>query len=316
MDSFDPDTSEATNGCAASRALPPADDALIVAEFVLSRVRRARGRLWDEGPWAEPLASTHEHAAAPALHVFATRRVRGVSPTIARGLLAWSRGERPADVLRHAENAMGVLRRQARGRRCVSMLDDEAARACGKPLLPDGLSFAIHDLHHLEKFVAPEHHLGQVGFFRAMERAMVAPEIADLDQTFDDAWRADRDYVIADMNGSAVFLFAILKMRLGMAVRRRLARERGVEAPSSGRLSPNERSALQPVLATFFDAMGLPENLRSEALQVEAAREGRPHAPSPHTLSHAQRLLDHFEREGQAARDCRENAATYDCAPT
>lgn len=206
---------------------------------------------------------------------------------------------------------MGVLHRQARGRRCVSMLDDETARACGKPLLPDGLSFVVHDLHHLEKFVAPEHYLGQVGFFRAMERAMAAPEIAKLERTLDDAWRADRDYVIADMNGSAVFLFAILKMRLGMAVRRRLARELGVPAPSSGRLDERERAALQPVLATFFDAMGLPATLRGEALQVAAAREGRPHVPSAGGASHAQRLLNHFEAEGtRVAEGLAEGAET------
>lgn len=42
-----------------------------------------------------------------------------------------------------------------------------------------------------------------------------------LERGLDDTWRAERDYVIAHMNGSAVFLFAALKMRLNMAVRRR-----------------------------------------------------------------------------------------------
>ena len=44
--------------------------------------------------------------------------------------------------------------------------------------------------------------------------------MAALDRELDDRWRADRDDIIADMNGSAVFLLAALKMRLGLAARR------------------------------------------------------------------------------------------------
>ena len=73
------------------------------------------------------------------------------------------------------------------------------------------------DRIYLEKFVTPEHHAGQVGFFRIVQRALEAPAMRALDDALDDTWRADRDYIIADMNGSAVFLFSILKMRVGMA---------------------------------------------------------------------------------------------------
>jgi NAD(P)-dependent dehydrogenase (short-subunit alcohol dehydrogenase family) len=45
----------------------------------------------------------------------------------------------------------------------VCLLDDAAALAHGDPRHPNGLSFALHDLCHLEKFVDPEHHRGQVG---------------------------------------------------------------------------------------------------------------------------------------------------------
>jgi hypothetical protein len=34
-----------------------------------------------------------------------------------------------------------------------------------------------------------------------------------LDHELNDRWRADRDYVIADMNASAVFLLAALRCR-------------------------------------------------------------------------------------------------------
>ena len=69
--------------------------------------------------------------------------------------------------------------------------------------------------------MAPAHHAGQVGFFRLVERALETPAMAALDRELDDRWRADCDYIIADMNGSAVFLLAALQTRLGLAARRR-----------------------------------------------------------------------------------------------
>jgi hypothetical protein len=184
-----------------------------------------------------------------------------------------------------------VLRRQAAGRRCVALLDDEVARAHGDPRHMDGLSFALHDLHHLEKFVEPEHHRGQVGFFRAVDRALADTEVATIEQTFDAIWSAERDYVLADMNGSAVFLFSVLKMRLAMAVRRKAAIARGSAVPTSGRLDGDERAALEPVLAAWFRGMGLPAALRTEAFAVSARRD---------QPEHARRLLEHFEAQAGA----------------
>jgi hypothetical protein len=160
-----------------------------------------------------------------------------------------------------------VLALQARGRRCVCLLDDAAALGHGDPRHPDGLTFALHDLGHLEKFVAPEHHAGQVGFFRLLERALGTPAMAALERDLDDTWRADRDYVIADMNGSAVFLFAALKMKLVMAVRRRGQR-------------------FEPALDVLLGAMDLPDCVR-EAAQAVSARRDRP--------DESRRLLGYFE---------------------
>ncbi|HVZ75613.1 MAG TPA: hypothetical protein VHJ20_24740 [Polyangia bacterium] len=264
-------------------------DAETVAAFLIERVRAARGTMWDEGaarvvPDVAP--------AGEALRVFAARRVRGVPEDVVRGLFAWGRGERPVDLLSRAiPTAFEVLARQARGRRCVSLLDDEEALAHGDPRHPDGLSFALHDLCHLEKFVAPEHHVGQVGFFRAVARAFATPAWRAIDDGLDDAWRTDRDYVVADMNGSAVFLFAALKMKVNMAVRRHLARERGRAAPMTGPLTDDERDAVTPALDVLFEAMDLPEDLRASARLVSTRRD-RPAA--------ARLLLDHFESRGCA----------------
>jgi len=267
----------------------PAAQAELAAAFLLARVRAARGRLWDEGPRPPPLPDGGAPAGADALAVFAARRVRGVSPVVAGALLAWARGQRPVDLLFEVLPAREILRRQAAGRRCVALIDDQSARAHGDPRHPDGLSFALHDLCHLEKFVAPEHHRGQVGFFRAVERALASAPIAALESTLDATWAADRDYVLADMNGSAVFLFSVLKMRLAVAVRRRRARADGRAPPTSGGPDAADQVALSPVLATWFHEMGLPETLRTEAVMVSARRD---------QPAHARRLLDYFEALG------------------
>ncbi len=165
---------------------------------------------------------------------------------------------------------------KARARRCVCLIDDAAARAHGDPRHPDGLTFALHDLCHLEKFVTPEHHAGQVGFFRLVERALDAPAMIALDAELDDGWRADRDYVIADMNGSAVFLFAALKMKLKLAVGRR-------QAP------------FDPALEILLGAMDFRDDVRDAARAVSPRRD--------HPAA-AYRLLDHFET---VARDAGES---------
>jgi hypothetical protein len=267
-----------------------------MAAFLLDRVRAARGAAWDEGR-AHVAPTTAP--SGPALGVFAERRVRGVPEDVVRGLFAWDRGERPVDLLFAIPRAFEVMARQARGRRCVCLLDDATALAHGDPRHPNGLAFALHDLCHLEKFVAPEHHAGQVGFFAAVERAFASPAVHALEATLDDAWRVDRDYVISDMNGSAVFLFAALKMKVNMAVRRRLARERGRAAPTSGPLDADERAAVEPALAVLFAAMGLPDELGEGARAVSTRRD---HPED------AARLLQHFETVGAPRR--------LDCAPS
>jgi len=263
------------------------NDAEMTAAFLLERVRAARGALWDEGAARLGVAPAMP-PSGPALRVVAARRIRGVPDDVARGLLAWDRGQRPVDLLFAVPAARDVLQRQARGRRCVCLIADQAARAHGDPRHPDGLTFLLHDLCHLEKFVAAEHHRGQVGFFRCLQRALAAPALGALEAAFDDLWRADRDYVMADMNGSAIFLFAALKMKLNMAVRRRLAREGGAAAPT-GPLTVGERAAAMPAVDTLLFAMGLPAALRESARAVSARRDHP---------TEARRLLAFFEAEG------------------
>ena len=241
------------------------------AAFLLERVTARWGRLWDQGARLLPGEST-----TGALGVFARRRVRGVPEPVAAGLAAWARGQRPIDLIQAIPRASEVLELQADGRRCVSLLEDAVARAHGDPRHPDGLTFALHDLCHVEKFVSPDHHRGQVGFFRAIGQALADGPFANLERTFDPLWRSDRDYVIADMNGSAIFLFAVFKMRIKMAVRRRTDPTR-------------EPTAFAAAIDTLCAGMSLPPSLR-DAAHLVSARRDHPGL--------ARRLLTHFEHLG------------------
>ena len=87
------------------------------------------------------------------------------------------------------------------------------------------------------------------------------------------------------MNGSAVFLFAALRMKLNMAVRRRRERERGVVVRSGG-LNAEERAAAAATLEVLLQAMDLPDDVRDAARAISPRRD-RP--------TDARRLLDYFE---------------------
>ena len=262
--------------------------------FVVERVRRRAGAKWLQGRWPASLASPApsgtsgegaDLANAKSVRLVAEHRLHRVERVVAQALVAWAEGRRRVALLEHVPAPREVLAYQARGWRCVSLLADDAAAAPHD----DGLAFCLHDLCHLEKFVHPEHHLAQVGFFALLERAMRGPRWSALEAELDDTWASDRDHVAADMNGSPVFLFAALKMKLKMAVRRRLARERGAPAPTGGPLDLGEERAFAIAVDDLLDVLELEGDARAAALDVSTRRD---------TPASALRLVTHFERAG------------------
>jgi hypothetical protein len=247
--------------------------------YVVERVRRASGSRWRQGRWAPPFVCT---SRGDATRVVAEWRLHRVERVVAHALVTWANGARDVDLITHVPSAREVLALQARGRRCVSLLDDDVATAPHA----DGLAFCLHDLCHLEKFVDPQHHRAQVGFFAMVERAMATGAWRDLERGFDDAWVRDRDHVLADMNGSPIFLFAALKMKLKMATRRR------VGGACAGPLDDRERRAFDDALDLLLDALGFDGSLCADARDVSTRRD----APDA-----AVRLCEHFERLGADA---------------
>ncbi|HEU4412380.1 MAG TPA: hypothetical protein VFS43_44470 [Polyangiaceae bacterium] len=255
----------------------------LACAFVVEAARRAAGPRWSQGRRPEPLPCSSDD---PAARLVAGVRLYRVDEPAARALVGWASGERPADLLDGVPEAAHVLALQARGRRCVSLLGE------GTPTAPhaDALAFAVHDLCHLEKFVDPEHHAGQVGFFALARGALGSPGWARAEARLDAAWRSGRDAVVADMNGSSVFLFAALKMRLKMAARRRLARDEGRPAPEGGPLDAREEAAFDETFGELLAAFGLGGELAHAARRLSARRDD---------AWAARAVLARFEDEGR-----------------
>lgn len=273
----------------------PLFDAGRACAYVVERVRRRAGPKWLQGRWPVPLSCAATTSAAAAagsdiesIKLVATHRLHRIENVVAQALVAWADGRRRVALLDHVPAPRDVLAYQARGWRCVSLLAHDVDAQPHE----DGLAFCLHDLCHLEKFVHPEHHLAQVGFFALLEHAMQGSGWATLESAFDDAWARDRDHVAADMNGSPVFLFAALKMKLKMAVRRRVARERGAPPPTGGPLDEGEARAFALAVEALLDALALDDEARDAALDVSTRRD---------TPASALRLVTRFEAEGARA---------------
>jgi hypothetical protein len=239
--------------------------AAVAAEYILRGVRERGARTWQQAP-RNPALELGE--AQQSLRIFSEYRIRGVSELAVRGLWLWHGGF-PAQLSTSVPAPEQVLELQAKGARFVSLLPPEV-----RPPLPgdDGLSFALHDLCHLAKF-GGAHYEEQVGFFATLAAAFERPAWRAIEAELDDVWLAGRASVSADMNGSSVFLFAVLKMKLKMAARRKLARSEGREAPRGGPLRPAEAVAFDALLGSLLDVIELPADVRAAAHSTSARRD-------------------------------------------
>jgi hypothetical protein len=257
-------------------------DAELTTAFLKENVRLKCGtRLW-QGRWNPELGGPE---LGPIVHEIACKRLCRVPQSVTEGLVAWQQGKRKVQLLFGVPTPEELLAMQARGWRCVSLLPP--GHDTGRH--EDEVAFAVHDLCHLEKFVSPDVYHGQVGFFGLVHRMLGTETYQTWEQRFDAEWLADRNYVIADMNGSSVFLFAAFKMRMRMAIRRCLAREGEYEAPTVGPLTIEEENAFSQACEQLFSMLGLEGQLREAASVISARRD---------VLWAANLLNEHFEALG------------------
>lgn len=273
-------------------------DAELACVYVANRVRRRAGPSWLQGP-RRPVLDTGEGAPAIA-RLFAERELSGLPRAAAEALCAWSRGEREVELVFEAPSPRAVLAMQARGRRCVSLLDDDIAPPGPKAAYGGGgLGFVVHDLCHLEKFADPEHHVGQVGLFSALDRVMEDPRWIEVERGFDARYVDERDHVLADMNGAPVFLFVVMRNKVKLAVRRRIAAIRG-EPCRRGELDEREAAAYDDALVVLLDALGLTGRARDAARALASKHDAN--------RDDAAALTETFVQRGEEILRCNRTA--------
>lgn len=254
------------------------------AEFVLAKVREVAPHRWYQGRRREVLRFD---GASEALRTIAEHRLWSVGELESRGLVGWAAGRREAVLFDRPIEPRELVALQAEGRRCVSLLENAPAQ--------EALDFVLHDLRHLEKFFEAAHHQAQIGFFRIIDRALASAASVELDRRLDATWRDDRDKVLADMNGSPIFLFAVLKMKLKMAARRLHGKNCGLQAPVAHALSEEELETYRPLLEQWLDVLGLaPGPLRDAAREISARRD-RPEL--------GRKLLEYFTAYSEKAAE-------------
>ncbi len=227
------------------------------------------------GRRVDTIASSTPRAPGCAVDVLATRGVRGLTENARRAVLGLHTGTHRALVAERPFTPREILALSAGGRRCVSLLPE------GGPLGPYAtpFAFAAHDLEHLAQLFDPVHYEGQIGFFRRLS-AGLSSGLGGLLASHDEAFERDVENVGADTNGSCVFAFASLVMKLKMASRRSLGRRTG-NVRTRGPLSADEEAAFAPDLARLVEALGMPAALFPVAAQVgrrddsDAGRAGR-----------------------------------------
>jgi hypothetical protein len=248
----------------------------LACAFVIDRVRRVAGAKWLQGPRRPAL---DPGADAPEIvRVFATRELFGLPRAAPEALVGWATGRRRVALGFTMPTPRELLAMQARGVRCVTLLEDGVAPPGPKAAYGGGgLGFAVHDLCHLEKFSDPEHHAGQVGFFAALHGALDDPRWMAVERGYADPWLEERDHVLADMNGSPVFLFVVLRNKMKLAVRRQVAAERG-EPCGRGPLDAEETRGYAEAVEVLLEALALDAPTRAAARLLTAKHDADPEA--------------------------------------
>lgn len=147
-------------------------------------------------------------------------------------LIQWHLCGVPLELLFHIPTSLEVWQMQCVGRRCVTVFVEkhELNNSIKDPYPPfetrDVLSFLMHDLQHMEKFVDLKFYSEQVGFSAHLMSANKT-----LLKLYDKSFQYDLEHVTADMNCCVIHLFGFLKSKLKIAEWRKQA---NVESGENG----------------------------------------------------------------------------------
>lgn len=151
------------------------------------------------------------HSPNSALAIFEQFLLRGAPEALNQSLLQWTGGHYPLKLFLDIPTPMQVLKQQAQGLRCVSVITNESQ--FGSYILEerDPLSFTVHDLIHAHHFFAnPDWKKSQIGFYKLILKSI---ESHQWDQLCIEkpAFQRQFEYLYSDMNSHPLHLLQYLK---------------------------------------------------------------------------------------------------------
>lgn len=164
------------------------------------------GPQWKELPFSfEPNIRKRLEDIGSIREIFSSFALQSTPLSVNRALLKWSDGNYGLELMFRIPSSREVLNQQKVGRRCVTTLIDQriSRYILGER---DSLSFTMHDLIHADHFF---HHnecfKGQLAFYGLLDRTFAYFDLSN------EAFAAEFEYLISDMNAYAIHLLKCLK---------------------------------------------------------------------------------------------------------
>jgi hypothetical protein len=157
----------------------------------------------------------------PFLQFICRRSLRSIPISVARALVAWQNGTYSLKLRTDIPSPEEVMKMQAQGYRCVSILFSESEISRFVENERDVLGFIIHDLIHADHFfINPITASQQIRFSEKMTAVYANPKIQQM-MIKDPHFKVELQYLISDMNSVPLHLLKTLKaILLGFYKRR------------------------------------------------------------------------------------------------
>lgn len=145
------------------------------------------------------------------LPYFCSLSLRSIPLSVTRALAAWQQGTYSLKLLTYIPSPEEVMKMQAQGYRCVSMLIGETEISSFIENERDVLGFIIHDLIHADHFFKnPMTAVQQIRFSQKLMTAYKTPELQTM-MNSDLQFRNEFHYLMSDMNSVPLHLMKTLK---------------------------------------------------------------------------------------------------------
>ncbi len=146
--------------------------------------------------------------------LFLNFNLKSFPASINRTMLNWMSGTWQIELFFHVPSARELLILQAENKRCITLVKDEKKIDTLILNKRDPLSFALHDMMHIDQyFNSKESSSGQLGFYRKCVPLYQNKKIKQKLKTHSE-FKTKFEYVTSDMNAYSIHLFKCLKHAL------------------------------------------------------------------------------------------------------